>query len=165
MVFGTPEWESDFTEFFRGRQRTLMRTAYGMLGNGPAAEEAVQSAFVAMYPRWPRIRAGNAEAYARRVVINTCISVWRSRGRELITDRVPEHPVEVEHERVELVDALKRLPEHDRAVVVLRFLEDLSVREVAEVLELPEGTVKSRTARALARLEASLAQPIKGTTT
>jgi RNA polymerase sigma-70 factor (sigma-E family) len=165
MVFRTPEWERDFSEFFRGRQRTMMRTAYGMLGNAPAAEEAVQSAFVAMYPRWQRIRSGNAEAYARRVVINTCIAVWRSRSRELITDRVPDHSVQPDDERVDLVDALRRLPEQDRAVVVLRYLEDLSVREVAEVLQLPEGTVKSRTARALARLEASLERPMKGTTT
>ncbi|MBB2890338.1 SigE family RNA polymerase sigma factor [Flexivirga oryzae] len=162
MAFRTPQWESEFTEFFLGRQRTLMRTAYAMLGNPAAAEDAVQTTFVAIYARWPRIRTGNPEAYARRALINTCIAVWRSRRREFATDRVPEQPVAADHQRAELVDVLTQLPEQDRAVIALRFLEDLSVREVAQVLQLPEGTVKSRTARALARLETSLAQPIEG---
>lgn len=163
MVLRTPAWEADFTEFFVGRQRTLMRTAYAMLGSPAAAEDAVQSTFTAMYPRWQRIRAGNPEAYARRTLINTCLAVWRSRAREMVTDRLPEPGVCDDHRRSELIDALARLPEQDRAVVALRFFEDLSVREVAQTLQIAEGTVKSRTSRALARLETALAQPTEGT--
>lgn len=162
MGLRRPSWENEFTEFFLGRQRTLMRTAYAMLGNPAAAEDAVQATFVAIYARWPQVREGNPGAYARRTLVNTCISVWRSRRRELVTDRLPEQPVAADHLRAELFDALGQLPDEERAVIALRFLEDLSVRQVAQALELPEGTVKSKTSRALARLETSLAQPTEG---
>jgi DNA-directed RNA polymerase specialized sigma24 family protein len=129
-----PAWEQEYCEYFAARQRSFMRAAYAMLGSWPAAEDAVQSTFTALYVRWPRITGDGPDAYARRVLVNTCIDISRRRRRELVTDRLP-----------------------DRAVVALRYLEDLSVRDVAVALDLPEGTVKSRSSRALARLEQLLA--------
>ena len=144
-----------------------MRTAYAVLGSWPAAEDAVQTAFTQLYVHWPRIQPGAVDTYARRTVVHTCFRMAKMRGREPAIDRLPEQPVagpESGLERLDLMDALAGLSPKARAVVALRFLDDLSVAEVAAVLDLPEGTVKSQTARALDRLQAVLAtpEPIEG---
>jgi RNA polymerase sigma-70 factor (sigma-E family) len=158
----TPAWESAYREFFVVRQRSLMRTAYAVLGSWPAAEDAVQTAFTQLYVHWPRIQPGAVDTYARRTVVHTCFRMARQRNRERATDELPERQVagpETGLERLDLMRALAGLSPRDRAVVALRFLDDLPVAEVARVLDLPEGTVKSRTARALDRLQAVLAAP------
>jgi RNA polymerase sigma-70 factor (sigma-E family) len=159
----TPAWEAEYCEFFAARQRSFMRAAYAMLGNGPAAEDAVQSTFTALYAHWPRISRGSVDAYGRRVLVNACIDISRRRKRELVTDRVPDVEVDDEQESVDLMSALAQLSVRDRAVVALRYLEDLSVRDVAAALDLPEGTVKSQSSRALARLAQLLAHSTEGT--
>lgn len=159
---GTPAWEPAYREFFAARQRSLMRTAYAVLGSWPAAEDAVQTAFTQLYVHWPRIQPGAVDTYARRTVVHTCFRMARQRGRETVTDRLPDRHVagpESGLERLDLMEALAGLSPRARAVVALRFLDDLPVAEVAAVLDLPEGTVKSQTARALDRLQAVLATP------
>ncbi|MEO6509546.1 MAG: SigE family RNA polymerase sigma factor [Nocardioides sp.] len=151
-----PTWEAEYVEYVAARQRSLMRAAYAMLGNRAAAEDAVQTTLTELYARWPRIRSGNPDAYGRRTLVNTCIGVSRKRRREVVTDRVPEGRVDDGQSVVDLMDALGRLSVRDRAVLALRYLEDLSVREVAVALDVPEGTVKSQASRALTRLEALL---------
>jgi RNA polymerase sigma-70 factor (sigma-E family) len=160
----TPSWEAEYVEYATARRRSLMRAAYAMLGSTPAAEDAVQSTLTALYVHWPRVRTGNPDAYGRRTLVNTCIAMTRKRRREVVTDRVPEVTTGDGQDGVDLMDALGRLPVRDRAVLALRYLEDLSVRDVAAALDLPEGTVKSQSARALARLEELLApaQPTEG---
>jgi RNA polymerase sigma-70 factor (sigma-E family) len=161
-VARTPAWESSYREFFAARQRPLMRTAYALLGSWPAAEDAVQTAFTQLYVHWPRIQPGAVDTYARRTVVHTCFRMSKVRARERATERLPDRPVagpESGLERLDLMDALAGLSPKARAVVVLRFLDDLPVAEVAQVLDLPEGTVKSQTARALDRLQSVLAQP------
>ena len=74
----TPRWEPAYCEFFAARQQPFMRTAYAMLGSWAAAEDATQQTFTALYARWPRIARDKTEAYARRVLVNTCISVYRA---------------------------------------------------------------------------------------
>jgi RNA polymerase sigma factor (sigma-70 family) len=158
----TPAWEGAYRDFFVARQRPLMRTAYAVLGSWPAAEDAVQTAFTQLYVHWPRIQPGAVETYARRTVVHTCLRMAKVRGREPASDRLPERPVsgpEAGLERLDLIEALATLSPKARAIVALRFLDDLSVVEVARVLDLPEGTVKSQTARALDRLQAVLATP------
>jgi len=158
----TPAWEGAYREFFVARQRPLMRTAYAILGSWPAAEDAVQTAFTQLYVHWPRIQPGAVDTYARRTVVHTCFRMARKQGRETATDRLPERHVAGPEGRVETLDlmqALAGLAPKARAVVALRFLDDLPVAEVALVLDLPEGTVKSQTARALDRLQAVLATP------
>jgi RNA polymerase sigma-70 factor (sigma-E family) len=166
-VTRTPAWEAAYRDYFVARQRSLMRTAYAILGSWPAAEDAVQTAFTQLYVHWPRIQPGAVDTYARRTVVHACFRMAKQRGRETVTDRVPDRPVggpETGLDRLDLMDALAGLPLKARAVVALRFLDDLSVAEVALVLDLPEGTVKSQTARALDRLQAVLAtpEPIEG---
>ena len=158
----TPAWEPAYRDYFVARQRSLMRTAYAVLGSWPAAEDAVQTAFTQLYVHWPRIHAGAMDTYARRTVVNTCFRMARQRNREPATDRLPDRPTDGPEsglDRLDLMDALAGLPARARAVLALRFLDDLSVAEVAAVLGLPEGTVKSQTARALDRLQAVLAAP------
>jgi RNA polymerase sigma-70 factor (sigma-E family) len=158
----TPAWESAYREYFVARQRSLMRTAYAILGSWPAAEDAVQTAFTQLYVHWPRIQPGAVDTYARRTVVHACFRMARQRGREAATDRLPERSAtgpEGGLERLDLMTALAELSPKARAVVALRYLDDLPVAEVARVLDLPEGTVKSQTARALDRLQAVLATP------
>ena len=152
----TPAWEAEYVEYVAARQRSFMRAAYAMLGSWPAAEDAVQTTLTELYARWPRVRTGHPDAYGRRTLVNTCIGVSRKRKREVVTDRVPERQSGDGQASVDLMDALARLPVKDRAVLALRYLEDLPVREVAAALDLPEGTVKSQCSRALARLEVLL---------
>jgi RNA polymerase sigma factor (sigma-70 family) len=140
-----------------------MRTAYAILGSWPAAEDAVQTAFTQLYVHWPRIQPGAVDTYARRTVVHTCFRMAKVRGREDVTDRLPDASTVTDAEsaavRFDLMTALAGLSPQARAVVALRFLDDLSVAEVSRVLDLPEGTVKSTTARALDRLHTVLAAP------
>ena len=157
----TPAWESAYCDFFHARQRGFMRTSYAILGSWAAAEDATQTTFTQLYVHWPRIRPGGLDAYARRVLVNTCLTAVKSRRREVVVEEIPEAsaPPPSHDQRLDLLDALRTLPPRDRAVLALRFLDDLPVVEVAEVLRLPEGTVKSQTSRALERLQAVLATP------
>jgi RNA polymerase sigma-70 factor (sigma-E family) len=159
----TPSWEQDYCDFFSARRRPLMRTAHGILGSWPAAEDATQQTFVQLYVHWPRIQKAAVDSYARRVLVNACFALLRKGQHEVLADAVPERadqePAPAAEQRLDLTTALQRLSARDRAVLVLRFLDDLPVAAVAEVLELPVGTVKSQTSRALARLESLLADP------
>jgi RNA polymerase sigma factor (sigma-70 family) len=157
----SPAWESAYCDFFHARQRGYMRTSYAILGSWAAAEDATQTTFTQLYVHWPRIRPGGLDAYARRVLVNTCLTAVKSRKRELVVEQIPEasEPPPPYEQRLYLLDALRTLSPRDRAVLALRFLDDLPVAEVADVLRLPEGTVKSQTSRALERLQAVLATP------
>jgi RNA polymerase sigma factor (sigma-70 family) len=139
-----------------------MRTAYAILGSWPSAEDAVQTAFTQLYVHWPRIQPDAVDAYARRTLVNTCFRMAKVRRREKTTDRLPDaghDGSEGTLTRLDLVTALGTLSPRARAVVALRFLDDLSVAEVAAVLNVAEGTVKSQTARALERLQSVLTEP------
>ena len=152
-----PKWEPAFCEFVEARQRSFTRTAYAMLGNWTDAEDATQQTFTSLYTKWPRISSGKTEAYARRALVNTCIGFYRVRGREVLREHPPDQGVWEDHDkRLHLLAALGELTPRDRAVLALRFLDDLSIHDVAQVLDLPEGTVKSQTSRALTRLQSVL---------
>jgi RNA polymerase sigma-70 factor (sigma-E family) len=156
-------WEHEYCDYFTARRRPLMRTAHAILGSWPAAEDATQQTFVQLYLHWPRIQKSAVDSYARRVLVNACFASLRKGRHEVLADAVPERaeaePATAAEQRLDLATALRTLSDRDRAVLVLRFLDDLPVAAVAEVLELPVGTVKSQTSRALARLEALLAEP------
>jgi RNA polymerase sigma-70 factor (sigma-E family) len=157
-----------FAEFVAARGQALHRTAYLLTGDWALAEDLVQTSFARAYPRWSRIAAEDPEGYVRRVLVNTWSSWWRRRWRgEMPTSELPEtassDAFAVADSRSALRSALERLPRRQRAVVVLRFHEDLSETQVADLLGVSVGTVKSTASKALARLRADAALSGYGT--
>ena len=148
--------EHDFSEFYLARGPALRRTAYLIVRDWHLAEDLTQQAFVRLYAAWPRIRAESLEAYARKVVVNGCLSHLRRHRPEHPTDTVPDSVQPHREPVLDVGHALGLLPVRQRAIVALRFLDDLSVLEVAEVLGVAEGTVKSQTSRALDTLRTHL---------
>jgi RNA polymerase sigma-70 factor (sigma-E family) len=158
--------EEDFAQFVRASSPRLVRTAYAVAGDYQLAEDALQAAYASAYSRWRRVReAANPEAYVQRMVLNQLLT-WRRRlsfRREVPSARLPERGHVPSHEDVvadvdEVWRALATLPPRQRAVVVLRYVEDLSVADTAAALGVREGTVKSQTAAALTRLRGRLDQ-------
>ena len=151
-----------FSDFVTSQSSRLFRTAYLVVGDHQLAQDLLQEALVKTYVAWPRIRdASRAEAYVRRTIVTTAIS-WRRRRS------FHERPVEVLPERVsgDLVDglashtaisaALRTLPPRQRAALVLRYYEDLSEAQTAEMMGCSVGTVKSQVAAALRHLRERL---------
>ena len=142
-----------FEEYVAARRAALLRTAYLLTGHHEDAEDLVQVTLVKVVPRWSRI-ADHPEPYVRKVLVHESVSRWRRRRwREVHTDRVPDTSVEGPGaDRVALQDALGRLAPRQRAVIVLRYYDDLTERETASLLGVSVGTVKSQARDALARL-------------
>jgi RNA polymerase sigma-70 factor (sigma-E family) len=148
-----------FRAYVAARSAALLRTAYLLTGSRADAEDLLQTALAKTYLAWDRIREREAvDGYVRRVMVNTQTSWWRRRRvDEYPTDAVPERPSGRDAtEDLALHDALwtalAALPKRQRAMVVLRYYEDLSEAETAEVLGVSVGTVKSTTSRALVKL-------------
>jgi RNA polymerase sigma-70 factor (sigma-E family) len=153
--------EREFTAFVAERKHALLRVAFTLTGDQRAAEDLVQGALAKAFSRWRRI--DDVEAYVRRIIYNDQMSVWRhgNRHRELPTEQVPEQATPDRHEhdttlRMVLRDALLALPPRQRAVLVLRYLEDLDVQQTAKMLGCRPGTVASQTSRALEKLRESM---------
>lgn len=145
----------DFTRWARAAQPQLLRAAYLMSGDHHRAEDLVQEALTKVAARWRRLRDGSPEAYARTVIYHDHISWWRTRRHEvLIAQQMEPTAAEVAEpeRRVVLLRALLALPPRQRAVVVLRYFEDLTEQETARVLGVTAGTVKSQAHTALRRL-------------
>ena len=149
---------TDFDAFVRARTPALLRSAYLLTGDQHLAEDLVQAALARTHAGWRRLRdSANAESYTRRTMYHLQVSRWRRRRvAEVPAARVPDRVVG-DHapqtaERLALRAALARLSARQRAVLVLRFFEDRPAVEAAELLGVTVGTIKSQTARALARL-------------
>ncbi len=146
---------SGFPEFVAVRYADLLRTAYLLTGTRESAEDLVQTALLSTMRRWPTIL--DPMAYVRRAMVNHRTSVWRRIGsREYLTSAPPDRAVPDatagQAERDELLAALGRLPVRMRAVLVLRYWEDLSEVETARILGCSVGSVKSQASRGLTRL-------------
>lgn len=145
-----------FADFVSARSAALSRTAYLLVGDHQRAEDLVQTALAEAVLRWPRLREGSPEAYVRRVLYTRAVSGWRRHRRENLTAIPPERPAADPSDqvvvRIAVERALDRLTRRQRAVLVLRYFEDLSEAQTAEVLGCRLGTVKSATRDALARL-------------
>lgn len=152
--------ERSFREFVAARTPSLWRTAYALTGHQQAAEDLLQSALTKTAARWRFVRnQGNPEAYVRQAMYNEQVSWWRRRSRlvEWSSSTVPDLPATRDSAdetgvRLTVRDALLRLAPRQRAVLVLRYLEDQPEAVVAELLGCSVGTVRSSTSRALARL-------------
>ncbi|WP_283139638.1 SigE family RNA polymerase sigma factor [Rhizohabitans arisaemae] len=152
----------EFRQYVVARGPTLLRAAYTLTGNRADAEDLLQAALTKTYLAWEGIQERAAlDGYVRRAMVNIQISWWRRRRlREHLFDEVPEPSVAPEPDgdlHVQLQEALDRLPPRQRAVVVLRYYEDLTEPEIAKILEINVGTVKSTLSRAVAKLRGFLA--------
>lgn len=150
--------DSEFRDYVRLRSRALLRTAYVLTGNLADAEDLVQSALAKTYLAWDRIEdRGALDGYVRRAIVNTHISLWRRRRlQEYPTDELPDQAVADHATSSDLQETIRqavdRLPQRMRAAIMLRYFEDMTEAEVAEVLGVSLGTVKSTVARAVAKL-------------
>lgn len=148
-----------FEAYVLARGDALHRTAYLLTHDHALAEDLVQTTLARSWHAWPRIQ-GEPDPYVRKVLVNTYASWWRRRwNNEQPTERLPDdaqddHGDEVAR-RDGLVRALATLPRRQRAVIVLRYFEDLTEAQTAQALGVSVGTVKSQTAKALARLRVS----------
>ena len=145
-----------FADFVRDRSPELLRSAWLLTGDWHAAHDLVQTALEKCWPKWGR-RIEHPEAYVRRVLLTTYLS-WRRRRwtMEVPSEDLPEQAADGDHDlRLALIGALARLTPRQRAVIVLRYFDDLSEAETAELLGCSVGTVKSHASRGLQELRAT----------
>jgi RNA polymerase sigma-70 factor (sigma-E family) len=160
------EWDADraVTAIYSEHYRSLVRLASFLVRDNATAEEVVQDSFVAMHGAWRRLRdTDKALSYLRQSVVNRSRSVLRHR---MVVDKntpkpppdMPsaEHGAIIQLERSAVVSALRGLPERQREALVLRYYGDLSEAQIASVMGISRGAVKSHTARAMAALRAVL---------
>ncbi|MGN6574807.1 MAG: SigE family RNA polymerase sigma factor [Nocardioides sp.] len=160
--------DADFAAYMSARQPSLLRTAYLLTGDQHTAEDLVQTALAKLYLAWDKVQdRGLIDGYVRRILVNENNSLWRRawKKREVTTDAVPDHQSVVDApddgRSAALWEFVQTLPRKQRAVVVLRYYEDLSEAEVADILGISVGTVKSQSSRALAALRSRVhTQPL-----
>ncbi|WP_249998559.1 SigE family RNA polymerase sigma factor [Actinoplanes sp. M2I2] len=157
--------DDDFDEFVRSRGQALLKFAYVLSSDAHLAEDIVQEVLARMHRRWDRITAmDNPEAYVRTSIVRQFLS-WRRRraSREAVLAQVPEpagidEPQQQVLARDQMWQLLAGLPRAQRAVLVLRFYEDLPDDEIARTLGCAESTVRAHASRALARMRTTLAE-------
>ncbi len=153
---------SGFDEFVVSQGSRLLRSAHLLTGNRDAAEDLLQEVLERLYVAWPRVE--DPLAYTRAALWRRAANRWRNLARRPEVTLTDRHDVGVEDgsgvyaERQRLLVALAQLGPRQRAVVILRYVEDLSERDTAEALGISHGTVKSQAARGLRRLRGLLAE-------
>src|SRR3954447_19980277 len=158
-----------FTEFMSARSASLFRTAYLITGDHQLAQDLLQESLIKTYLAWPRLRdISKAEAYTRKTIVTTAIS-WRRRRsfHERPTDLLPDTAVPDSGAAItthaSIVAQLRTQPPRQRAAIVLRYYEDLSEAQTAEVKGCSGGAVKSHVSTGLARLRQSLGRAFETT--
>ena len=153
---------TDFESWLVAREPALQRLALLLTGDEHTAQDLVQTSLAKLYLAWDRLDdRDNLDAYARRVLVNEHRTAWRRpwRRREVVTDAPPDRPgptIEYDGGREVVWEFVASLPPRQRAVIVLRYYEQLTEAEIAEVLGVSPGTVKSQASRAIAALRARL---------
>jgi RNA polymerase sigma-70 factor (sigma-E family) len=157
-----PADAAEFDAFVAARSAVLFRTAVLLCGGDrAAAADAVQDTMLEVWRRWRRIRVmERADGYAHRILVTHALRGRRRTMRLVVTDEPPDLPsvgtATATDERHDLMEVLRRLPPMQRAVVVLRYYEDLSEAQTAHLLDISVGTVKSHASRALTSLRLRL---------
>jgi RNA polymerase sigma-70 factor (sigma-E family) len=150
--------DAAFSAYMEARQPSLLRTAYLLTGDRHTAEDLVQTSLAKLYLAWDKVdKRDSVDAYVRRILVNEHNSLWRRgwKKREHATEVIPEsHHTDTydEGQRGAVWEVVQTLPRKARAVVVLRYYEQLSEAETADALGISVGTVKSQASRALATL-------------
>lgn len=166
MTTSDPRWRS-FEEYVTARWAALHRTAHLITGDPAAAEDLLQATMLKVMAQWARVRrADSPDAYVRRMLLNELLGERRRTGRRAGKAHLVPVPVPVTDPaadattRLDLWDRVQQLPPRQRAVLVLRYYEDLSEAETAAVLGVSPGTVKSQASLALRRLREQHADPV-----
>ena len=146
--------DREFSDYVAARSRDLKRAAYLLCGDAHRAEDLVQTALTKLYVSWEKVeRRGARDAYVRQILVRTAIDEsrrpWR---REVTVETTPEHPIAAEHGDDGLLAELAQLPPRQRAAVVLRYWNDLSVEETARIMGCTPSAVKTHCSRGLERL-------------
>ncbi|WP_020669566.1 SigE family RNA polymerase sigma factor [Amycolatopsis nigrescens] len=156
-------WDGEFARYFGERAHSLRATAFLLCGDWHHAEDITQQSLLKLYLAWPRLSRHDAlDAYARKIVLRTFLAERRRpwRRRENLTELPPETAGDDgEHgseQRMLVLHALRAVPPKQRAVLVLRYWNDLSVEETAAALGCSTGTVKSQSTRGLTTLRQRL---------
>ncbi|MEV5384481.1 SigE family RNA polymerase sigma factor [Streptomyces sp. NPDC052721] len=154
---------ADFEEFVNACSPRLLRFAWLLTGDAHLAEDLLQTALAKVWPKWPRISGEHSEAYVRKTIVHTHASWWQRRWRgEIPYGELPDTAAtgsdafSALHSDHALAQAMRQLPKRQRAVIVLRYFEDMSVEDTAEVLGCSPGTVKSQASRAVRALRKTL---------
>jgi RNA polymerase sigma-70 factor (sigma-E family) len=154
-----------FEAFVHARLPALLRFAHAVCGDPDTAADLVQDALERTGVRWSRIeRTGDPDAYVKRAIVNGRTSRWRKLRRESLVDAVPEGTGRYDPppQDAELWRLLATLPARQRAVLVLRYYEDMSEQQIAQILGCAPGTVKSQASKGLSKLRAALREATDG---
>jgi RNA polymerase sigma-70 factor (sigma-E family) len=142
-----------FDEFVRARLPQLLRFGHALTGSPHAGADLVQDALERTMLAWSRIESkDDPEGYVRRIMVNRNVSIWRRLHRERLVDQVPERQAPDRTRDDGLWSAIQRLPTKQRAIIVLRYYEDLTEAQIAATMGCSAGTVKSQASRAMAKL-------------
>lgn len=148
-----------YTQFVQERQGRLRRAAYLMCGDADQAEDLLQEALIALAEKWEKVQY--PDAFVRKVIYRRRVSWWRKTRNETVVETMPDPGVGdgAEHRArdAEVHDVLRSLPPRQRAALVLRYFEDLTEAQTAEVMGIAVGTVKSLSHQAIARMREELA--------
>ncbi|MFG2782936.1 SigE family RNA polymerase sigma factor [Streptomyces prunicolor] len=165
--------EREFREFVAARSRSLLHTAYLLTGDWEQGRDLLQTALASTARRWSRLRdRQQPETYVRRALYHAHVDRFRllSWGKETVTDKLPDSSAQAADwadtvvQRQDIMAALRRLPKRQRAVIVLRYFEDRPDQEIAAILGIAQGTVRSQTHKALATLRAAFAEAERSAT-
>ena len=152
--------DEEFAEFANAHVERLRTTAFMLCRDWHLAQDLTQNALTKLFLSWRRaVQADNLMAYAQKILLRTYLDHRRRRSSTESTPGILHEPAYRDNPelRLTMLDALGHLPERDRAIVILRYFEDYSVDQVADLLELPASVVKSQTRRSLAKLRELLA--------
>jgi RNA polymerase sigma-70 factor (sigma-E family) len=142
-----------FDEFVRARLPKLLRFGHALTGSPHGGADLVQDALERTMLAWSRIDSkDDPEGYVRRIMVNRNVSIWRRYRRERLVDEVPERQLPDRTRDDSLWEAIKQLPTKQRAIIVLRYYEDLSEAQIAATMGCSAGTVKSQASLAMAKL-------------
>jgi len=156
--------DEDFASYAQARQQHLYRTAYLLCGDRDRAQDLVQTTLVALLRSWHKAReASNPDAYARQTLTRAFLSERRKLRREAdlheqARNGRPTGPQDTSDLRIVVLDALRSLPPKPRAMIILRYWEDLSIEETAAVMGCSTGNVKSQCSRSLVKLRSLLGE-------
>ncbi len=167
MSAKTAARDAEFTAYLHARQPQLLRTAYLLTGDKHQAEDVLQTSLAKLYLAWDKVRdRDSVDAYVRRIMVNENNSLWRRgwKKREFATEVLPDREFRDEYDEGlsgAMWDIVQTLPKKARAVVVLRYYEQLTEAETADLLGISVGTVKSQCSRALAALRERVPADLK----